>query len=83
MAVQPKWERTDYQDMGVRVLAVEVAVGKREVGIRKAVEIGDTEATYIVVANLVVLQAAAALAQVVHLQVVQHLVGAHEASYHY
>jgi hypothetical protein len=54
------------------------------VGIRKAVEIGDTEATYIVVANLVLLQVpGTVLAQVVHLQVVRHLVGAREASYHH
>jgi len=84
MVVWPRWERTDYQDMGVGVLAVEVAAGKPEVGIRKAVEIGDTEATYIVVANLVLLQVpGTVLAQVVHLQVVRHLVGAREASYHH
>jgi hypothetical protein len=43
--------------MEVQVRAVEVAVGKPEVGIQKVVETGDMEATYIVVANLVVLQA--------------------------
>ena len=80
MVVGPILEHTDYQDMEVHVQAVEVAAGKPEVGIRKAVEIGDTEATYIV-ANLVVLQAGVALVQVVRLQVVQHLVGACEASY--
>jgi hypothetical protein len=57
MVVGPILEHTDYQDMGVQVRAVEVAVGKPEVGFQKVVETGDTEATYIVVANLVVLQA--------------------------
>ena len=83
MVVRPILEHTDDQDMEVQVWAVEVAAGKPEVGIQKVVEIGDMEATYIVVANVVVLQAGVALVQVVHLQVVQHLVGAHKASYHH